>query len=279
MSIVARTALGFRIASWSGDIAGKSNTSLVVLDTPKSAVLMLDRVPAIASFGVRSVVGESIFESVAPGSLISIFGANMAPGVEAGPRDALAQSLQNVTVRVENTFLPLVFVSPGQINAQLPGGMSPGLRNLVVRWEGLPETSAQFTVARSAPALFATEISGASLGLFLGTSGQTVTPDQPALAGDVLRLIGTGFGPYVRTPPDGFLFDETAGFKLADVVAVVLGDGTKLDVLYAGRSSAGVGIDEVRFRLPASPADAGTIALKLTIGGLESNTVYLPVTR
>ena len=115
VAVLAKPGFGFRILGWTGDISGGAVNTAVTLDSPKVANLHLDRVPAIAPSGIRSAVTATVSEDVAPGSLISIFGANLAPGVRVGPANPLAQTLENVTVRADDTFLPLIFVSPGQI--------------------------------------------------------------------------------------------------------------------------------------------------------------------
>jgi uncharacterized protein (TIGR03437 family) len=278
VSIAAKLAAGYRVTTWSGDLSGTSTTVAVTLDSPRSAILMLDPVPAIQALGVRNAALGTTGEGVAAGSLISIFGANLAPALEVGPSDHLAQTLQNVSVRVDYSFLPLVLVSPSQINAQLPVGTTEGTHQITVRWEGKPETSAKFQVVRNAPGLFAISAGEQPLGSFIHSSGEPVTVDNPARAGELVAILGTGLGPYVIQPPDGFLFDENAGYSLADTATVLAGDGIALDVLYAGRSGFGVGVDAVRFHVLANLPDSSLLPVKLRINAQESNTVFLPVT-
>jgi uncharacterized protein (TIGR03437 family) len=276
--ISANLALGFRFAGWTGDYSGSSAAATVTLDAAKNAVLLLDRVPAIAPVGVRNAAINASAASVAPGSLISIFGANLAPAVQVSPTNPLAQTLASVTVRIDDTFLPLIFVSPGQINAQISAAMPEGAHRLIVRWEGKPETSAQIVVARNAPGLFATGSADQPVGSFLRANGDAVSADNPARAGEILTVLGTGLGPYTSLPPDGFLVDESAGYTLVDAVAVAAGDNS-LDALYAGRSGVAVGIDVVRFRLPDTLPAANVLPVKLRINGQESNTVLLPISQ
>ena len=278
VSIAAQLAAGFRIVAWSGDLSGASTSAALTLDSPKTAVLSLDRVPAIAPLGVRNAAAGASADSVAAGSLISIFGANLAPALQIGPPNPLAQTLAGVTVRADDAFLPLLFVSPGQINAQLPSGISLGTHTIAVRWEGKPETVAQILVVRNAPGLFGDNSPDQPVGSFVRASGQAVTPDNPARAGEIVSVLGTGLGPYVSQPPDGFLFDETAGYTLQDGVTIVVGDLT-IDALYAGRSGAAVGVDAVRFQVPATLPDSPFLQLKIRINGQESNTVLLPISR
>jgi uncharacterized protein (TIGR03437 family) len=278
VTITARPALGFRIKAWAGSTSGSSPSITIPLDSPKSALLVLDRTPAIADLGVRNAASDAVPGSVAPGSLISIFGGSLAARFATGPGDPLAQTIENVTVRVDGLFLPLLFVSPEQINAQLASGLQEGKHTLVVRWEGMPEATAEITVARNAPGLFGNRVEDRVLGFFARSNGTAVTPDNPARPNELISVLGTGLGAYVKTPPDGFLLDEAAGYWLADSVGLNVGSSA-VEVLYAGRSSAGVGIDAVQFRVPvpSNGEQSTSLPVAITVNGQQSNTVLLPV--
>lgn len=278
VSIAVRLAAGYRVTSWTGDLSGTATALAVALDSPRSATLLLDRVPAIQPSGVRNAALGYTAQGVAAGSLISIFGANLAPALEIGPPSPLSQTLQNVSVRVDDTFLPLIFVSPAQINAQLASSVSEGTHKLIVRWEGKPETSTQVLVVRNAPGLFGSGPSDQPLGSFLRVNGQAVTADAPAHAGETVSILCTGLGPYTSQPPDGFLFDETSGYTVKDDVAVII-DDTTVNPTYAGRSGAAVALETVVFQLPATLPDTLLLPVKIRVNGQESNTVLLPISR
>ncbi|MGH9673792.1 MAG: InlB B-repeat-containing protein, partial [Bryobacteraceae bacterium] len=145
---------GFRFRRWNGALEGTSRIGLLSMTTPRSARAMLDRGPFIAPAGIRNAAGETPDGLLAAGSLVTIFGENLAPGLEVGPTNPLAQVLSGVTVTVAGRILPLLFVSPQQINAWLPPDMEEGSYTLKVRWEG-NEINGSFDVSRNAPGLFA----------------------------------------------------------------------------------------------------------------------------
>lgn len=267
---------GFKVFGWSGDLSGRALAGSISLDAPRAAVLQLIRVPAITSPGVRSAASDAAQSGVAPGSLISIYGANLSSDLAVGPASPLAQTLANVTVRVDGSFLPLLFVSPGQINAQLVSGLDPGTHQLIVRLEGQPETAVNFDVVRNAPGLFTTIANDRSIGVFSHTDGRPVTIQDPAAPGETISAYGTGMGPYRTAPPDGFLVSESAPYAAADPVTVTAA-GQQITPLYAGRTGLGVGVDVVRFVAPAASSDAKSVDLKVSVNGVESNTVSLPV--
>ena len=268
---------GFRFLGWDGDWTGKSRTAVLSMTAPKAIRAQLEPVPHILPSGVRNAAGETPESGIRPGSVFSIYGVNLAPQSEIGPPNPLAQTLAGVMVRIGQRLLPLLFVSPEQINAQLPWDLNEGTHTLAVRWEGKPEVAATFDVVRYAPGLFVAQtIDSQSFGLFAHENGASITPASPARMGEVVTLFGTGSGPYKRTPPEGFILPEIVDFQLADPVELVC-NGIPFQPLYAGTAARAVGIDAIRFRVDEHFPQAGTCDLKLRVNGHESNTVLLPV--
>jgi uncharacterized protein (TIGR03437 family) len=165
---------------------------------------------------------------------------------------------------------------PDEIRAQLPSDIAEGPQSLTVRWEGKPETSAPFTVARNAPGLFYKDVEGRHFGVFIHEDGQAVSAGSPAHRGETITLIGTGLGPFKRLPPDGFLLPETADFGLADPVELIYGESVATP-LYAGSTSVAVGLNAVRFRVTDDFPSGAQVPVKVRVNGVESNTVLLPV--
>jgi uncharacterized protein (TIGR03437 family) len=182
-------------------------------------------------------------------------------------------------VRADDAFLPLIFVSPGQINAQMPASFSEGNHKITVRWEGKPEASAPVSVVRNAPGLFSDGQQDQPVGLFVRPDGSAISKDRPARPGEIITLLGTGLGPYTIQPPDGFLLDEGLGYTLADPVTVLVGENAGIAPLYAGRSSVAVGTDAVRFQVGSSLPDSAFVPVRVRVNEKESNTVFLPISR
>ena len=146
---------------------------------------------------------------IAPGSYISIYGANLSEytdPVTYAPY-ALPLSLDGVTVSFDvpsaKLSVPghLTYVSPGQVNVQVP-------------WELQGQTSAQVKVtlygysygnvvtvplADTAPAFF--ENSG--IAAALDQNNATVTAANPVKRGQVVQLFMNGLGPVNGGPASG----------------------------------------------------------------------------
>ena len=84
----------------------------------------------------------------------SIYGQNLSADTVIGPASPLKQTLDNVTVTANGYLFPLWFVSPLQINAQVPWELTPGTYTLTVQSPGQPNVTGQFTVSPRARRLY-----------------------------------------------------------------------------------------------------------------------------
>jgi uncharacterized protein (TIGR03437 family) len=267
---------GFRFHGWSGDLTGTRPAGVLAMTSPRSVEALLDRAPYIAPTGVSNAAGTTPQAGLAPGSVASVFGASFATDMTAGPASPLAQTLGGVTVRVGDRFLPLIFVSPTQINLQLPDDLALGAQTLTVSSQGLPDVQAGFTVVRNAPGLFAQVVNDQSFAVVVHEDGSPVTTDAPALHGELLTVYGTGFGPADHARPEGFAVPSDPAYLIVDSPSVLVG-GAILGAANAFAAPGRIGIDAVQFRLDDT-APSGTIApLHVIVNGQDSNTVMLPV--
>src|ERR1017187_3246885 len=110
--------------------------------------------PNIASQGTVNSADYS--RSFAPGALISVFGANFASSSQQPGAFPLPTSLGGVSVQLAGNgeFLPLWYVSPAQINAQLPYDAPVGQVQVRVVTAGGSSNLDTITVAARAPRIF-----------------------------------------------------------------------------------------------------------------------------
>jgi uncharacterized protein (TIGR03437 family) len=225
---------------------------------------------------VKNAAGDTPLSAVAAGSIVSIEGVNLASNFLLGPSSPLTQTLENITVLVGSNILPLVFVAPRQINAQLPPNLVDGVYTLTVQSPGNPDVSANFTVARNAPGLYNKIVNGQAFGLFLHENGDPITADSPAHRDETVTLLGTGFGPLLQMSPEGFPVAESDTSALVDPLSIVAG-GNTIAPTYAGAADGRVGVMAIRFPISDPLPTATTLNFKVNVGGQDSNTVLLPL--
>jgi uncharacterized protein (TIGR03437 family) len=243
---------------------------------PKNISVILDPVPFVDKGGVKNGAGDTPEQIVAPGSVVSVVGINLAPSEEHGPDSPLKQSLAGVSLRASGLLLPLFFVSPGQINAQLPYEIGEGLQSLTLSVPGKPDLAVKFTVSRNAPGLFGTTAGDINYAMASHADGSPVSLDNPAAKGETVTLFGTGFGPYLANAPDGFAVPADQTFLLADPVELVV-NGGDVTASYVGAAAQKVGVNAISFAIDDTMPDGTNVPVKVKINGHESNTVILPL--
>jgi uncharacterized protein (TIGR03437 family) len=268
---------GFRFRKWDVDLAGSAPEGTVTVNLAKVVIALLDVVPVIRPAGIRNAAGDTPEPGVAPGSIISIFGENLAPALEVGRPNPLQQALQGITVDINDRWLPLLFVSPQQINAQLPSDLAEGEQTLRVRRLLQGDVTGRFSVVRNAPGLYSFQHTDRRLyALAQREGGEQIDPQRPARRGELIRIYGNGLGPYNRPAPDGFQVADGSQYRLADRVEVLVGEQV-VDPVFAGAASGLVGTQTIQFRVPNTLPPGSVIPVSVRVNGKVSNVVILPV--
>ncbi len=246
-------------ATYSGDVAynAASATTAVTVTSPVSGR------PAIA--GVANA--GSFRPSFAPGMLLSIFGSGLAPATWSATSTPLPLQIAGVSVSVNGVAAPVLYVSPGQLNVQVPYEATPGAQaSLVVNNNGAV-SSTSFLVAETAPGIF--------------TNAQFApVPDATAQRGQSVTLFFTGAGfispPFATgTAPDP---STPVPFLPAPVqdVSVTVG-GIPATITFAGVGPGLVGVIQVNYQVPDS-VPLGANPVVVSVGAVDSPPASLTVT-
>jgi len=276
VQVTVQPRAGYRFRSWTGDLSGTGASAWIEMGAPHSVQALLDAVPYVPDSAVQNAAGRGPLSAVAPGSVVSVFGLNLAEQLAVGPASPLAQSLADVTVNLGDRLVPLFFVSPNQINLQLPADVEPGPQTLRIQAAGKPAVQAAFTAARNAPGIFCRQSGGLDMAVAEHEDGSAIIPASPARRDELVTVYGTGLGPYDHPAPDGFALPVDVPFPLLDPVEIVLSDVTVTPELAAGAAGR-VGVQVVRFRLTPEVPAGGNVRVVLRVNGVESNPAVLPV--
>lgn len=226
--------------------------------------------PAVSIGGVQN--GATFLPTaVAPGSVVTIKGSNLAGVIAAAQTFPLGTSMSGVTVSVNGTPAPLFYVSPTQINIQLPYEIAPGTAALSVNSCGGTSPVASFTVSAAAPYIL---IAGDGTALIQNPDYSLNTPSRPAHVGDTVMVYLIGAGALDNPIADGVAAPMNALSRaVADHSATV--GGQPASIYFLGMTPGFVGLAQANVTLPSLPS--GQYALTLTVGGVMSNTVQLNV--
>ena len=104
--------------------------------------------------------------------------------------------------------------------------------------------------------------------------------ESPAHSGEIVTLIGTGFGPYQVPATEGLALPPGPGFRVEAEVSLQLGD-LRPDIIFTGGVTGQIGLDQVRFRVPDTLPEGGgnVFRIKVRMDERDSNEVVLPVAR
>jgi uncharacterized protein (TIGR03437 family) len=229
------------------------------------------QVPVVFTVGASSGISvtglgnaASGTQTFAPGELIAIYGTNLAPGLRSASVQPLPLNLSGVSATVNGVSAPLWFVSPEQMNLQIPYETTAGLAALGVNNNG-QIASFTFPVSPTAPGIFAFQ--GAPVPYPSGNPGQTlvcfITGD-----GDVTPTLITG-----KTPPAGTSLSQFPQSR--QPLTMTIG-GMPAKIVFSGIVTGLIGITQVNFTIPAE-LTPGIQPVVVTVGGVSSAPVNLNV--
>ena len=249
-----------------------------VKDSKPQVVLLLALccIPASAQIAVVSAASYQL--GVAPNSLASIFGSNIANSTahaRLGANGQLPTVLAGVSIQINGEAAPLLYVSPSQINFLVPADTVLGTAQLsLYPTPGATPIQSEMQVAIVAPGLFSQDTTGTGPGAILNA----VTFTGPPFLVETLQNSGTDKRTRLAVFATGLRYagnlsqnpDQT---NVAIEVQAEDTSGNSYDVEYAGSAPGFFGLDQINLVLPAQADGAGVISLSIAAGGVLSNTV------
>jgi uncharacterized protein (TIGR03437 family) len=229
--------------------------------------------PVVLPSGVVPVFSAAT--TLQPGSWGSIFGTNLAGAITSWNGD-FPESLGGTSVTVDSKPAYLWFVSPTQINFQVPDDSATGSVNVVVTTASGSATST-ITLGAYGPsfslyntkyvaAIAATPGQAGNSGSgydYIGPTGGLAFASRPARSGETIQLYGVGFGPTNPPVPAGALFSGAA--PVVTLPQVTIG-GVTATVTFAGVIEAGL----YQLNVIVPSAGSGDRLLQATVGGMTT---------
>ncbi|HEV8145856.1 MAG TPA: hypothetical protein VGP79_05730 [Bryobacteraceae bacterium] len=251
------------------NISGQATISGTVADNPN--------VPVISPGGVVDAASFNAASTPSPGQIVSVFGGQFASGLTSAAALPLPIDLQGTGLVIGGRSVPLILVSPGQINAVLPYGLTTTSPTQMVAIRGNTiSTPVPVSVVAGAPGVFATDGTGRGQGhVYVATGGAGTLADskRPLKPGDVITIYCGGLGE-VDVPVEAGTatpIDKLRNSKNA--VTLTIG-GVRASVAFAGLTPGASGLYQVNATVPQGVPSGAAVPVVLTIGAVLS----LPVT-
>jgi uncharacterized protein (TIGR03437 family) len=232
-------------------------------------------VPLLNHDGIVDAFRNNVGDPQAPGSVIQIFGSNLAATTTTAAGAPLPLSLAGASVSIGGLAAPLFYASPGQINAQVPFELAAGNQyDVQVNVNGALSATASIALVNAAPAIAALP-SGEAIAQHADYS--PVSEAAPAQAGEYIILYLSGLG--LTDVPVASGAASPANPLAHPVSPVVLTiNGNPAVIAFTGLTPAAVGLYQINFQLPDGvPGAMATIVVSQA--GAVSNSVTLPVSQ
>jgi uncharacterized protein (TIGR03437 family) len=182
--------------------------------------------------------------------------------------------LGDVQVLVHGVASPLLYVSPSQINLQIPYETPVGAQPIEIRVvrvsTGEILASGLFVVQSASPGFFTTNTTGSGQIAALNQDNTLNGPGNPAKAGSVIQLFATGTGKLSGGPPDGAPAQGPVKTGSKPSVFINTGFIPESDVLYSGLAPGLVGVWQINARVPKN-APPGNVPVVIVFEGINSN--------
>lgn len=249
------------------------------------ATLPINQSGRVAAVSAASYSGTTL----AAESIVALFGEGLSTQTLVASTTPLPTDVEGLFVEIfernppfTSRRAPLFYVSPQQINFQIPKGTSSGRADISVRTAGQIFSDGFIQVAATAPGLFAANANGQGVAaaLVLRVKPDGTQSYQPIAEYDTVRK------QYIALPLDLgpandqlFLVLFGTGIRARSALQSVTAKlgGTDAEVLFVGAQGDLVGLDQINLRLPRSLAGRGLINIEITADGNRSNVVQINI--
>lgn len=250
-----------------------------------SAAAGLAQSPTVTAGGVLN--GASFDKSgvgVTPGSLVSIFGSNLASANAQASSIPLSVSLGNVSVTFNGVSAPMLGTFPmasgpnvDQLNVQLPWELTGTTVQVAVTNHGVTGPPQNVTLAPVSPGIFSIPPGGGQA-IAINSDGSVAAPTgsipgvntRPAKIGDPggLIILATGLGPVDSSVPDGGIPTKLTNTTTKPTVLI---GNVPAQVVFSGLTPQFVGVNQVNVAIPAGTPTGNQVPIQIQMGGQTSS--------
>lgn len=257
---------------------------IVLLAAAAAAVAVGQTTPPAPTIGAGGILnGASLSRAasaaLAPGSIASIFGENLATETMLASGLPWPTTLGGVSVTFAGMPASVLYVSPRQVNVQLPYsvlelGQTTRLAPVVVTRMGTASMPMDVAIVRAAPAIFTTNGMGTGAAVAMNSADATMAQpmsagSRPARIGSVISIYATGLGQVSPSLATGRPSGDVN--RRAMLLPEVLIGGRPAQVLYAGVEPNVPGINLINVMVPTGVTPGGAEPLQIRAGGVTSS--------
>jgi uncharacterized protein (TIGR03437 family) len=222
---------------------------------------------------INAVVNAADLKTgIAPGGLISLFGTQLSPVNLATSEIPLPTALADSCLTVNGFPVPILFVSPNQINAQMPFE-TVGNVSMILRTPGGSSDTFNLQVLPGAPSVFRSGVAGPATDvptIIRNSNGELVTDSDPIHRNDVLVIFLTGLGLTSPAVPTGMPAPMSPLAVALTKPTVTIG-GMDLPLSYYGLAPGLVGVNQINVKVPANVPTGLSVSFTISQGTYNSS--------
>jgi uncharacterized protein (TIGR03437 family) len=216
---------------------------------------------------------------VSPGTIISLYGRNLAVGQTAASSLPLPQQIGGASLLIGGYPAAFFYGDANQINAQVPFELGTGPAYFQLTTADGHIASGTLTVAAVSPGVFM--IPGGTHAAAENADYSVNMANRPATAGGIMVLYFTGQGALDQTVPTGSASPSAPPANIVAPVTVTVA-GVSAKVLFAGMTPTAAGLAQANIILPSvkgdgSPFTAGDYPVVVTVGGVAAPPVLVSI--
>jgi uncharacterized protein (TIGR03437 family) len=238
---------GIRIGSGIGPYLGLS----LALQAPAMSSSLSTTGVFLNPQGIVNAGSSAPFTAgLAPGELFTLYGDNLASGIQVASAAPFPTTLGNVQVTVNGVPAPIYYVTPAQLSAIVPYGVVGSIAKVQVFNDNVASNAVTEWISNTAPGVLTQSQNGLGYGDVIHLDGTLVNAKSPAQIGETVSVYLTGLGAVNPTITDGAAGPSGS---LANAVATITAyiGGVQATVGYAGLAPQLAGLYQINLTVPA----------------------------
>jgi uncharacterized protein (TIGR03437 family) len=270
---------GIRIGSGIGPYLGLS----VALQAPTMSSSLSSTGVFLNPQGVVNAGSSAPFTAgIAPGELLTLYGSGLASAPQVASAAPFLTSLGGVQVMINGISAPIYYVTPTQLSAIVPYGISGTVAKVQVFNNNVQSNVVTSLISTTAPGVLTQLQNGLGYGDVIHLDGTLVNAKSPAQIGETVSVFVTGLGAVTPTIQDGAAGPTNPLSTASATIAVYIG-GVQATVTYAGLAPQLAGLYQINLTVPSgltagdnnldiAGPDAYSSECLIAIGGAAAST-------
>src|ERR1019366_9061136 len=179
-----------------------------------------------------------------------LYGDNLASGTQVASAIPFPTTLGNVQVSVNGVPAPIYYVTPAQLSAIVPYGVTGSIAKVQVFNNNVPSNAVTAWISNTAPGVLTQSQNGLGYGDVIHLDGTLVNAQSPAQIGETVSVFLTGLGAVNPTIADGAAGPTDTLAKAVATITAYIG-GVQATVGYAGLAPQLAGLYQINLTVPA----------------------------